>query len=149
MLTAICSLWIVAALAAATESQPAKDPTQAVVAAEPAKELTAKPAEAAEPTKDAAPTVTAAESAQEPGGAHTAITAAPAAQPAAAATAPSPDKKGAELVCRTERPAGTRIGKRVCRTKAEIEEQTEMARELMKDRDRKAITIKDSGKGAG
>ena len=140
MLAATCSLWIVVALAAGTQSQPAKDLT-----ADPAKELTVKPAAAAAPTKDV---VTAAEPAQEPGVTHESTPAAHT-QPPAAAPAPSPEKKEAELVCRTERPAGTRIGKRVCRTKAEIEQQTEMARELMKDRDRKAITIKDSGKGAG
>lgn len=39
--------------------------------------------------------------------------------------------KDSDLICRTERPLGTRFGKKVCRTKSQIAEERKQAKELM------------------
>lgn len=54
-----------------------------------------------------------------------AVTAPSAAQPTAKASEPS------ELVCRREAPTGSHLGRRVCRTRAEIEADVAQSREAM------------------
>ncbi len=39
--------------------------------------------------------------------------------------------KDSDLICRTERPLGTRFGKKVCRTKAQIAEERKQAKDLL------------------
>ena len=46
-----------------------------------------------------------------------------------------------EIVCRNEKPLGTRIGKRVCKTRAQMREEEEAARQMMKNRDSKAYGV--------
>jgi hypothetical protein len=42
-----------------------------------------------------------------------------------------------EIVCRKEKTLGTRIGKRVCKTRAQLRMEEEAARQMMKSRDAK------------
>ncbi|WP_129640949.1 hypothetical protein [Peristeroidobacter agariperforans] len=42
-----------------------------------------------------------------------------------------------EVICRSEKPLGTRIGKRVCKTRAQFKLEEETARRMMNERDRK------------
>lgn len=39
--------------------------------------------------------------------------------------------KDSDLICRTERPLGTRFGKKVCRTRAQVEEDKQKAKDMM------------------
>ena len=63
-------------------------------------------------------------------------TATPSAAKEASATAPVADTSGAsaadELVCTSETPTGSKIPKRVCRTRAEMEQDREQAEELVR-----------------
>lgn len=43
-----------------------------------------------------------------------------------------------EVVCRNEKPLGTRIGKRVCKTREQLRLEEESARRMMKNRDNKS-----------
>ncbi|MET0535323.1 MAG: hypothetical protein ABW171_13980 [Steroidobacter sp.] len=49
-----------------------------------------------------------------------------------------------EVVCRNEKPLGTRIGKRVCKTRAQIKLEEQSAREMMKNRDNKSHGVVDA-----
>ena len=49
----------------------------------------------------------------------------------AMATPPPPASNTQQLVCHMEKPLGSNIGKRICRTKEAIEEDAERAREAM------------------
>lgn len=48
-----------------------------------------------------------------------------------------------EVVCRNEKPLGTRIGKRVCKTRAQLKQEEASAREMMKNRDQKSHGVTD------
>lgn len=48
-----------------------------------------------------------------------------------------------EVVCRKEKPLGTRIGKRVCKTRAQFRLEEESARQMMKNRDNKSHNASD------
>lgn len=39
--------------------------------------------------------------------------------------------KDSDLICRTERPLGTRFGKKVCRTRSQILEERKQAKDMM------------------
>ena len=54
-----------------------------------------------------------------------------------------------EVVCRNEKPLGTRIGKRVCKTRAQLKLEEQSAREMMKNRDTKSHGVVDSSTGGG
>jgi hypothetical protein len=49
-----------------------------------------------------------------------------------------------EVVCRNEKPLGTRIGKRVCKTRAQLKQEEASAREMMKNRDHKSHGVTDA-----
>lgn len=72
---------------------------------------------------------------------------APAAQTAESAPAPQSIAQAAtddsEVVCRNEKPLGTRIGKRVCKTRAQFKLEEEAAQQMMKNRDRKGAGGRD------
>jgi hypothetical protein len=103
----------------------------------------------------------AAPSAQEPL-AHAPEASAAAAAPAAAAQPAAPEQPVAtqaaaveprpddnEIVCRTEKPLGTRIGKRVCKSRAQARTDEAAAREMMNNRDRKSHGVTDPATGGG
>lgn len=46
-------------------------------------------------------------------------------------TATTKVTKDSDLICRTERPLGTRFGKKVCRTRSQVEEERKQAKDLM------------------
>jgi len=48
-----------------------------------------------------------------------------------------------EVICRNEKPLGTRIGKRVCKTRAQLKQEEASAREMMKNRDQKSHGVTD------
>lgn len=48
-----------------------------------------------------------------------------------------------EVVCRKEKLLGTRIGKRVCKTRAQFKLEEESARQMMKNRDQKSHGVTD------
>jgi hypothetical protein len=57
-----------------------------------------------------------------------------------------------EVVCRNEKLLGTRIGKRVCKTRAQLKQEEASAREMMKNRDHKSHGVTDAattGTGGG
>jgi hypothetical protein len=54
-----------------------------------------------------------------------------------------------EVVCRNEKLLGTRIGKRVCKTRAQIRQEEASAREMMKNRDQKSHGVTDAITGGG
>lgn len=54
-----------------------------------------------------------------------------------------------EVICRTEKPLGTRIGKRVCKTRAQLKQEEASAREMMKNRDQKSHGVTDGITGGG
>ena len=54
-----------------------------------------------------------------------------------------------EVVCRNEKPLGTRIGKRVCKTRAQLRQEEASAREMMKNRDQKSHGVTDGSTGGG
>jgi hypothetical protein len=54
-----------------------------------------------------------------------------------------------EVVCRNEKPLGTRIGKRVCKTRAQLKQEEASAREMMKNRDQKSHGVTDGSTGGG
>lgn len=54
-----------------------------------------------------------------------------------------------EVVCRNEKLLGTRIGKRVCKTRAQIKQEEASAREMMKNRDQKSHGVTDGITGGG
>lgn len=64
---------------------------------------------------------------------------APAAQTAESAPAPQSIVQAQadenEVVCRNEKPLGTRIGKRVCKTRAQFKLEEDAAQRMMKNRD--------------
>lgn len=66
---------------------------------------------------------------------------APAAPTAESAPAPQSIAQAAaddnEVVCRNEKPLGTRIGKRVCKTRAQFKLEEEAAKQMMKNRDQR------------
>lgn len=67
------------------------------------------------------------------------------AAPVATTAAAEPDT----MVCRMETTIGTRMAKRVCRTRAEIEGETQAARETMKTIERKGGNTRDPGMPSG
>lgn len=109
------------ALLAGCASEPAKDSTPAAepVAAVSADPVSSKPA-AGEPT----------------------------ATQAALADQPSAVDDN-EVVCRNEKPLGTRIGKRICKTRAQLKQEEASAREMMKTRDQKSHNVVDGSTGGG
>jgi hypothetical protein len=113
---------VATALLAGCASEPAKDSSPA--AAEPVAAVSADPAS----SKPAA-------------GEPTATQAALADQPSA-----TDDN---EVVCRNEKPLGTRIGKRVCKTRAQLKQEEASAREMMKNRDQKSHGVTDGITGGG
>lgn len=54
-----------------------------------------------------------------------------------------------EIVCRKEKLLGTRIGKRVCKTREQLRLEEESARQMMKNRDQKGNNGKDPLMGTG
>jgi hypothetical protein len=108
------------ALLAGCASEPAKEPT----AAEPVAAVSSDPAS----TKTATGEATATQ--------------------AALADQPSTVDEN-EVVCRTEKPLGTRIGKRVCKTRAQLKLEEAAAREMMKNRDQKSHGVVDGSTGGG
>lgn len=54
-----------------------------------------------------------------------------------------------EVVCRSEKPLGTRIGKRVCKTRAQRKLEEASAREMMKNRDQKSHGVVDASVTGG
>jgi hypothetical protein len=49
-----------------------------------------------------------------------------------------------EVICRNEKPLGTRIGKRICKTRAQLKAEEATAREMMKNRDQKSHGVTDA-----
>jgi len=87
----------------------------------------------------------ASESAKKPSAAAEPIAAA-AANPASinpARADQSSAKDDNEVVCRNEKLLGTRIGKRVCKTRAQLKQEEASAREMMKNRDTKSHGVTD------
>lgn len=54
-----------------------------------------------------------------------------------------------EIICRSEKPLGSRIGKRVCKTREQRRIEEESARQMMKNRDNKSHGVTDSKTGGG
>jgi hypothetical protein len=54
-----------------------------------------------------------------------------------------------EVICRNEKPLGTRIGKRICKTRAQRKQEEASAREMMNNRDRKSHGVTDGITGGG
>lgn len=54
-----------------------------------------------------------------------------------------------EVVCRNEKLLGTRISKRICKTKDQRRAEEAAAREMMKNRDRKSHGVTDPLTGGG
>jgi len=54
-----------------------------------------------------------------------------------------------EVICRSEKPLGTRIGKRVCKTRAQLKAEEASAREMMKNRDQKSHGVTAPITGGG
>lgn len=104
-------------------------------ASEPAKESTG--ATAAEPVA----TVAADPASTKPAGAAATAT--------QAAMAEQPALDDNEVICRSEKPLGTRIGKRVCKTRAQLKQEEASAREMMKNRDHKSHGVTDEITGGG
>ena len=81
----------------------------------------------------------------------------PAMQASMAEPAPQPiaDRTGSstaddnEVVCRKEKLLGTRIGKRVCKTREQLRLEEESARRMMKNRDQKSHGVTDPITGGG
>jgi hypothetical protein len=48
-----------------------------------------------------------------------------------------------EVICKNEKLLGTRIGKRVCKTRAQLKQEEASAREMMKNRDTKSHGVTD------
>jgi hypothetical protein len=100
---------------------------------------------ASQPANDSAPAAepVAAESADstKPVGEATATQAALADQPSTV------DEN--EIICRNEKTLGTRIGKRVCKSRAQIKLEEAAAREMMKNRDQKSHGVTDGTTGGG
>ena len=111
------------ALLAGCASEPAKDSTPAA-AAEPVAAASGDPA-----------------SAKPAAGEATATQAALADQPSAV--------DDNEVVCRNEKPLGTRIGKRICKTRAQLRQEEASAREMMKNRDQKSHGVTGEITGGG
>jgi hypothetical protein len=66
-----------------------------------------------------------------------------------AALADQPALDDNEVVCKNEKPLGTRIGKRVCKTRAQLKQEEASAREMMKNRDQKSHGVVDPSTGGG
>jgi hypothetical protein len=114
---------VATALLAGCASEPAKDSTP-VAAPEPVAAVSADPAS----IKPAAGEATATQ--------------------AALADQPSTLDDN-EVICRNEKPLGTRIGKRVCKTRAQLRQEEASAREMMKNRDHKSHGVIDGSTGGG
>jgi hypothetical protein len=112
---------VATALLAGCASEPAKDSTPA---AEPVPAVSANPA----PTTPVA-------------GEATATQASLADQPKAV--------DDNEVICRSEKPLGTRVSKRVCKTRAQLKQEEASAREMMKRRDQKSHGVTDPITGGG
>jgi hypothetical protein len=99
---------------------------------------------ASEPAKDSTPTAATEPVAAASGDPASAKAAAgePTATQAALADQPSADDN--EVICRSEKPLGTRIGKRVCKTRAQLKQEEASAREMMKNRDQKSHGVVDA-----
>ena len=54
-----------------------------------------------------------------------------------------------EVICRNEKLLGTRINKRVCKTRAQFRLEEETARQMMRNRDNKSHGAIDSTTGGG
>jgi hypothetical protein len=54
-----------------------------------------------------------------------------------------------EVICRNEKTLGTRIGKRVCKTRAQRKQEEASAREMMKNRDHKSHGVTGELTGGG
>jgi len=102
---------------------------------------------ASEPAKDSTPVAEPVAAASgDPASSKPATGEATATQ-AALADQPSADDN--EVVCRNEKPLGTRIGKRVCKTRAQLKQEEASAREMMKNRDQKSHGVVDGSTGGG
>jgi hypothetical protein len=66
-----------------------------------------------------------------------------------AAMAEQPALDDNEVICRNEKPLGTRIGKRVCKTRAQLKQEEASAQEMMKNRDKKSHGVTDGITGGG
>lgn len=104
---------------------------------------------ASEPATDSTPAAAAEPVAAASGDPASAKPAAgePTATQAALADQPSVDDN--EVICRNEKPLGTRIGKRVCKTRAQLKQEEASAREMMKNRDQKSHGVVDPKTGGG
>ena len=105
---------------------------------------------ASQPAKDATPTAAAepvAAAAAEPASSKPATGEATGTQAALGDQPSTVDDN--EVVCRNEKPLGTRIGKRVCKTRAQLKQEEASAREMMKNRDQKSHGVTDGVTGGG
>lgn len=114
---------VATALLAGCASEPAKDSTPAA-ASEPVAAVSADPASTRSATGEATPTQ------------------------AALADQPSAEDDN-EVICRNEKTLGTRIGKRVCKTRAQRKQEEASAREMMKNRDQKSHGVTGELTGGG
>jgi hypothetical protein len=104
---------------------------------------------ASEPAKNSTPAAAAgpvAAVSAEPASTKTGAGEATATQ---AALAEQPALDDNEVVCRNEKPLGTRIGKRVCKTRAQLRQEEASAREMMKNRDQKSHGVTGEITGGG
>lgn len=99
---------------------------------------------ASEPAKDSTPAAAPAAAVAEPVATTTETSAS---QAATTETSSAADDN--EIVCRNEKTLGTRIGKRVCKTRAQRKQEEASAREMMKNRDQKSHGVTDSITGSG
>jgi hypothetical protein len=73
----------------------------------------------------------------------------PSTQASAQASTTGPQPGDDEIVCRKDKTLGTRIGKRVCKTRAQLRMEEESARQMMKRRDVKGNNGVDPNMGTG
>jgi hypothetical protein len=104
---------------------------------------------ASEPAKDSSPATAAEPVAAASGDPASAKPAAGEATATQAALADQPNADDNEVVCRNEKPLGTRIAKRVCKTRLQLKQEEASAREMMKNRDRKSHGVTDGITGGG
>lgn len=95
---------------------------------------------ASEPAKDSASTGAAAEPVA-------AASAEPASTQAATVEQPSAVDDN-EVICKSQKPLGTRVSKRVCKTRAQLKIEEASAREMMKNRDTKSHGVVDPSTGS-
>lgn len=54
-----------------------------------------------------------------------------------------------EVICKSEKPLGTRVSKRICKTRAQLKQEEASARQMMKNRDQKSHGVTDAVTGGG